>query len=139
MKFRSLAVVLFCLLVSVHGQQSDDLPVPASFRLEGVPRIKNQDVKHLFFEPSAIKSNLIWDVDRTARKLLFVTDEKNAIYSVDSPIGHAKVGAGRKGAKHSPGESDFVGRCLQQRQGGSRQLRPFPLGRKIGGSKANAF
>lgn len=85
MKFRLLAVILFCLLVSVHGQQSDDFPVPASFRSEGIPRIKNDDVKHLFFEPSAIKSNLIWDVDRTARKLL-VTDEKNAIYSVDSPL-----------------------------------------------------
>ncbi len=90
MKFRSLAVILFCFLVSVHGQQSDDFPVPASFRSEGIPRIKNDDVKHLFFEPSAIKNNLIWDVDRTARKL-FVTDEKNAIYSVESPLAKPKL------------------------------------------------
>ena len=90
MKFRLLAVILFCLLVSVHGQQSDDLPVPASFRLEGVPRIKNEDVKHLFFEPSAIKNNLIWDVDRAGRRL-FVTDEKDAIYSVESPLVKPKL------------------------------------------------
>ncbi|MGB7200666.1 MAG: prolyl oligopeptidase family serine peptidase [Pyrinomonadaceae bacterium] len=90
MKFQTLTVILVCLLVSVQAQQSEDFPVPASFRLEGVPRIKNHDVKHLFFEPSAIKSNLIWDVDRTARKLL-VTDEKNAIYSVEAPLAKPKL------------------------------------------------
>ena len=67
------------------AQQSSDFPVPASFQVEGVPRIKNDDVKHLFFEPSAIRSNLIWDVDRKARRLL-VTDEKTAIYSVEAPM-----------------------------------------------------
>lgn len=90
MKFQSLAVTLFCLFLSVQGQQSDDLPVPASFRLGGVPSIKNEDVKHLFFEPSAIKNNLIWDVDRAGRRL-FVTDEKNAIYSVESPLAKLKL------------------------------------------------
>ncbi|MBK6587996.1 MAG: hypothetical protein IPG22_06775 [Acidobacteria bacterium] len=90
MKFQSLAVTLFACSSRYKRQQSDDLPVPASFRLEGVPSIKNEDVKHLFFEPSAIKNNLIWDVDRAARRL-FVTDEKNAIYSVESPLAKPKL------------------------------------------------
>lgn len=90
MKYQTLVVILLCLLVTIQAQQSEDFPVPASFKLEGIPRIKNDDVKHLFFEPSAIKSNLIWDVDRTNRKLL-VTDEKNAIYSVEAPLAKPKL------------------------------------------------
>ena len=78
--------IIFSLLITVDAQQSEEFPVPASFKTEGVPRIKNDDVKHLFFEPSAIKSNLIWDVDRTSRRL-FVTDAKTAIYSLDVPQG----------------------------------------------------
>jgi hypothetical protein len=66
-----LALALIGVFAGVTpAQQSGDFPVPASFQVEGVPRIKNDDVKHLFFEPSAIKSNLIWDVDRKARKSL---------------------------------------------------------------------
>lgn len=86
----NLAVICGGILSSAEAQQSEDFPVPSSFTLEGVPRIKNDDVKHLFFEPSAIKSNLIWDVDRTARTLL-VTDEKTAIYSVGSPLEKPKL------------------------------------------------
>lgn len=90
-KIHLMSVALLGLLaVSIAAQQSDDFPVPETFKLEGVPRIKNKDVKHLFFEPSVIKSNLIWDVDRTTRKLL-VTDEKTGIYSVDSPLSKPKL------------------------------------------------
>ena len=88
-KFPTLVLIGF-LSVSIVAQQTDDFPVPATFQLEGVPRIKNEDVKHLFFEPSAIKSNLIWDVDRSARKLL-VTDEKTGIYAVESPMSTPKI------------------------------------------------
>ncbi len=90
LKFQALVVIYLCLLLTVQAQQSEDLPVPPSFKLEGVPRIKNEDVKRLFFEPSAIKNNLIWDVDRAARKL-FVTDEKSAIYSLESPLAKPKL------------------------------------------------
>lgn len=88
-KFGQTAFLALTLIGVFAGltpaQPSGDFPVPASFQVEGVPRIKNDDVKHLFYEPSAIKSNLIWDVDRKARKLL-VTDEKTAVYSVEAPL-----------------------------------------------------
>lgn len=86
--FRKTLTVTFCIVLScifASAQGSDTFPAPPSFTLEGVPPIKNDDVKHLFYEPSAIRSNLIWDVDRSLRRL-YVTDEKNAIYSVDSPL-----------------------------------------------------
>ncbi len=89
-RLQMVAVICLCSHFTMLAQQSEDLPVPPSFKLEGVPRIKNEDVKHLFFEPSAIKNNLIWDVDRAARRL-FVTDEKNAIYSVESPLAKPKL------------------------------------------------
>ena len=82
--------IIFSLLITSDAQQSEEFPVPASFKTEGVPRIKNDDVKHLFFEPSAIKGNLIWDVDRTSRRL-FVTDAKTAIYSLDVPQGKPEL------------------------------------------------
>lgn len=65
---------------------SGDFPVPPSFTVEGVPTIKNADVSHLFFDPSEVRSNLIWDVDRKNRSLL-VTDEKTNIYRLDAPMG----------------------------------------------------
>lgn len=83
-------VVSLCLLVSIAAQEPEYLPVPETFELEGVPRIKNDNVKHLFFDPSAVKDNLIWDVDRMARRLL-VTDEKNFIYSIASPMAQPKL------------------------------------------------
>lgn len=89
-RLQMVAVICLCSHFAMLAQQSEDLPVPPSFKLEGIPRIKNDDVKHLFFEPSAIKNNLIWDVDRAARRL-FVTDEKNAIYSVESPLAKPKL------------------------------------------------
>lgn len=88
--FSIIASITLALSVTMSAQQPEDFPVPSTFKLEGVPRIKNDDVKHLFFDASAIKSNLIWDVDRTARKL-FVTDEKTAIYSLESPMARPQL------------------------------------------------
>jgi len=88
--FQAIVFLFAGLSTSGIAQKEGDFPVPATFTLEGIPRIKNDDVKHLFFELSAIKSNLIWDVDRTTRKIL-VTDEKTAIYSLESPMAKPKL------------------------------------------------
>lgn len=74
---------------STHAQSAsskDEFPVPPSFVVEGIPAIKNSDVEHLFFDPSEVKSNLIWDVDRRNRSIL-ITDERSYIYRLNSPLG----------------------------------------------------
>lgn len=70
----------------VMAQAQEDFPVPASMTVEGIPAIKKKDVDHLFFDPSEIKSNLIWDVDRKNRSML-ITDERSYIYRLGSPMG----------------------------------------------------
>lgn len=83
-----IAVLSFSLLIqaiAASGQSSEDFPVPASTKVEGIPAIKKADVDHLFFDPSETRSNLIWDVDRKNRRLL-VTDEKTNIYMLDGPL-----------------------------------------------------
>jgi len=66
-------------------QSNDEFPIPPSFTIEGIPVIKNSDVKDLFFDPSQVRSNLIWDVDRKNHSPL-VTDERTYIYRLDSPM-----------------------------------------------------
>jgi len=85
--FYSLALVAIVLpfSASIHAQSSDDFPVPENMRVDGIPPIKKNDVEKLFFDPSQIKNNLIWDVDRKNRSIL-VTDEKSYIYRVASPL-----------------------------------------------------
>ena len=73
--------------ITSHAQTSDEFPVPASFAVEGIPTIKNADVEHLFFDPSEVKNNLIWDVDRRNRSIL-ITDERSYIYRLDTPMGN---------------------------------------------------
>ena len=63
----------------------DILPVPSAYRTEGIPAIKKSEVENLFYEPSAIRSNLIWDADRKNRRML-VTDESNYLYLLDTPL-----------------------------------------------------
>lgn len=70
---------------SIHAQAPDDFPVPETYRVEGIPPIKKSEVEHLFFEPTSIRSNLIWDADQKNRRLL-VTDETNNIYLLESPL-----------------------------------------------------
>ena len=76
---------LFVPAYFTHAQPKDEFPVPPSFSVEGVPAIKNSDVGHLFFDPSQVKSNLIWDVDRKNRSIL-ITDERSYIYRLESPM-----------------------------------------------------
>ena len=71
--------------IAVFSQENDVLAVPNSYQIEGIPVIKNSEVKDLFYDSSAIKSNLIWDTDRQNRRLL-VTDQKNNVYLLDSPM-----------------------------------------------------
>src|SRR5262245_28416212 len=81
-------VVVYLLIGSVvtaFPQTTDIFPVPETYKTEGIPVIKNSVVEPLFYDPSATRSNLIWDADRKNRRLL-VTDEKNNIYQLDSPL-----------------------------------------------------
>jgi dipeptidyl aminopeptidase/acylaminoacyl peptidase len=80
----SLAIPLTCVFAA-QAQTTDEFPVPASIKTEGIPAVRKADVDHLFFDPSQTRSNLIWDVDRANRRLL-VTDEKTNIYLVGSPL-----------------------------------------------------
>ncbi len=77
--------------VSIFAQStSDDFPIPANMKVEGIPPIKKDEVEKLFFDPSQIRNNLIWDVERTSRSIL-VTDEKSFIYRVASPMAKPEV------------------------------------------------
>lgn len=80
-----LFVVLLSSAFQTPAQTADVFAVPPSFTVEGIPAIKNSDVEHLFFDPSQIKSNLIWDVDRKNRSIL-ITDERSYIYLLGAPI-----------------------------------------------------
>lgn len=89
MKFtvRTLNLIILGLVcVSPLAAQDKDLfPVPESYRVEGVPPILNSEVSKLFYEPSEIRSNLIWDTDQKNRRLL-VTDETYNINLLESPL-----------------------------------------------------
>lgn len=85
------AILVVMTSVSIFGQStSDDFPVPANMKVEGIPPIKKDEVEKLFFDPSQIRNNLIWDVERTGRSIL-VTDEKSFIYRVASPMAKPEV------------------------------------------------
>ncbi|MGH9947089.1 MAG: alpha/beta hydrolase family protein [Pyrinomonadaceae bacterium] len=77
--------LIFALVSNVRAQSPEDYAVPSNIKTEGIPTIKKADVDHLFFDPSATRSNLIWDVDRTNRTLL-VTDAKTNVYRLGSPL-----------------------------------------------------
>jgi dipeptidyl aminopeptidase/acylaminoacyl peptidase len=84
------AIIVAVLAIYLAGIQTpaqapEDFPVPANMKVEGIPAIKNNEVERLFFDPSQIRANLLWDVDRKNRSLL-VTDEKSQIYLVRSPL-----------------------------------------------------
>src|SRR5215211_9563751 len=78
-------MILFVNASTVFSQESDVFPIPKTYQVEGIPVIKNSEVAELFYDPSAIRSNLIWDTDLKNRRLL-VTDEKNSVYLLDSPM-----------------------------------------------------
>lgn len=80
-----VAIVLIFGSASIRAQSSDDFPVPENMKVEGIPPIKNSEAENLFYEPSAIRSNLIWDLDRKNRRML-VTDEKNSVYLLNAPM-----------------------------------------------------
>lgn len=82
-----LLIMLVGLIATVGAQDanSDDFPVPATYKTEGIPPIKKSEAENLFYDPSAIRSNLIWDTDPKNRKML-VTDEKNSVYLLDQPM-----------------------------------------------------
>jgi dipeptidyl aminopeptidase/acylaminoacyl peptidase len=73
------------LEITAQNEKTDDFPIPESYKTEGIPPIKKFDVEHLFYDPSTIRSNLIWDTDTKNRRLL-VTDETNNIHFLTSPL-----------------------------------------------------
>src|SRR4051812_30723196 len=81
-------IIVGCLIIlsgslsAAYSQSKDDFPVPATYKTEGIPAIKNSEVENLFYDPSAIRNNLIWDADRKNRRML-VTDETNSVYLLD--------------------------------------------------------
>lgn len=80
-----VAFLPFGVAIKVPAQEKDVFPVPDSYKVEGIPEIKNSDVKDLFYDPSAIRSNLIWDADIKNKRLL-VTDQTNNVYLLDTPL-----------------------------------------------------
>ncbi len=86
----SVGCLLFITLVgwvsiATAQQDADVFPVPDTYKVEGIPPIKKSEVENLFYDPSAIRSNLIWDTDKKNRKML-VTDETNNIFLLNSPL-----------------------------------------------------
>ena len=81
-----LLIALVGLVSFASAQEnSDEYPVPATYKTEGIPPIKKSEVENLFYDPASIRSNLIWDTDWKNRRML-VTDEKNSVYLLDSPM-----------------------------------------------------
>ncbi len=79
---------MFLLVVVTPGysqNDSDNFPIPETYKVEGIPAIKNSEVQNLFYDPASIRSNLIWDADRKNRRML-VTDETNNVYLLDKPL-----------------------------------------------------
>ena len=80
-----LLLTIFSLQTITAQENSDVFPVPDSYKTEGIPVIKKSEVEHLFYDPSTIRSNLIWDTDIKNRRVL-VTDETNNIYLLNTPL-----------------------------------------------------
>ena len=78
-------VILIGAVVSVFSQQPDVFEIPKTFNVEGIPAIKNSEIENLFYDPSTIRSNLIWDADKQNRRLL-VTDENNSVWLLNTPM-----------------------------------------------------
>ena len=78
-------VMLTGVVITAFSQQMNVFPIPETYKTEGIPAIKNSEVEHLFYDPSAIRSNLIWDADGQNRRML-VTDETNNVYLLNSPL-----------------------------------------------------
>lgn len=80
-----ILTMVICTATTVFSQNADIFPIPDTYKVEGIPTIKNSEVAHLFYDPSAIKSNLIWDSDTKNRRML-ITDATNNIYLLSSPL-----------------------------------------------------
>lgn len=82
-----LALMLVCSAMPVVSQteNNENLPIPVEYKVEGIPPIKKSEVENLFYDPTSIKSNLVWDADAATNRLL-VTDKKNTVYLLDAPL-----------------------------------------------------
>ena len=76
----SWLILIFGIASTVWAQQDADIfPVPTAYQTEGIPQIKKSEVENLFYDPSMIRSNLIWDANGKNKRLL-ITDETNNVY-----------------------------------------------------------
>ncbi|NJM52121.1 MAG: hypothetical protein HC846_01250 [Blastocatellia bacterium] len=80
-----ILTMIICAATTVFSQNADNFPIPDTYKVEGIPTIKNSEVAHLFYDPSAIKSNLIFDSETKNRRIL-ITDATNNIYLQTSPL-----------------------------------------------------
>lgn len=78
-------IMIISTVTLTFSQNADVFPIPDTYKVEGIPAFKNSEVAHLFYEPSAIKSNLIYDADGKNRRML-ITDATNNIYLQTSPL-----------------------------------------------------
>lgn len=78
-------LILVGIAMTTFSQATDIFPIPDTYKVEGIPAIKNSEVENLFYDPSAIRSNLIWSADVKNKRLL-VTDETNNVYLLNSPL-----------------------------------------------------
>ncbi len=83
--FLTLAGAVSVAISQEKQSSSDVFPVPETYKVEVIPPIKKSEVENLFYDPSAIRSNLIWDADKQNRRLL-VTDETNSVWLLDKPM-----------------------------------------------------
>lgn len=88
-KYMTFYCLQIMIILSVIGQniyaQEQFLKPSDSIITEGVPQISKSEVANLFYNPSELKNNLIWDTDKESRGIL-VTDKTNDIYLLDSPL-----------------------------------------------------
>ena len=64
LKILSATLLIWGSTVEIMSQDKDVFPIPEPYKVEGIPQIKNSEVKDLVYDPSEIRSNLIWDADR---------------------------------------------------------------------------
>lgn len=83
--FLTLAVAVSVALSQEAQNNGDVFAVPETYKVEGIPPIKKSEVENLFYDSSAIRSNLIWDADKQNRRLL-VTDATNSVWLLDKPM-----------------------------------------------------
>jgi hypothetical protein len=79
--FVSVLMTITCSGYETLAQEKTDFfPIPETYKTEGIPQIKNSEVEHLFYDPSAIRSNLIWESDAKNKGCLLLMKRTTFTY-----------------------------------------------------------